>query len=66
MLILEVFLILKTILTLVDCNSKTIFTSKEATTREKDFKKAYTLTVREAFKSLKSIDYKYTPKKKRY
>lgn len=53
----------KTVLTLVDCNGKTIFTSKETFTNEKDFKKAYTITITEAFKSLESINYSYTPNK---
>jgi hypothetical protein len=56
--------ITKTKLTLKDCNGKTLFTSKEATTKEKNIEKAYSKTIREAFKSLESVHYSYTPKVK--
>lgn len=60
----EGFFKTKTILTLKDCNGKTVFTSKEATTKEKDFKKAHTITIRETFKSLENLNYTYIPSKK--
>src|SRR5690606_635994 len=50
----------KVVLELVDCNDKVVFTSKEGTSREKDFKTGYHEALREAFESFKSINYSYT------
>lgn len=46
---------------LKDCNSKIVFTSKAGESREKDFKKSYNLALRDAFKSIETLYYKYTP-----
>lgn len=49
---------------LKDCNDKVIFTSQEGESREKDFKTAYNLALRDAFKSIEALDYKYEPNEK--
>lgn len=44
---------------LKNCKGKTIFISEQATSKEKDWAKSYNLTIREAFKSLDDLHYKY-------
>lgn len=46
---------------LKDCNSTVVFTSKEGESREKDFKTSYNLALRDAFKSIETLYYKYKP-----
>ncbi len=51
----------KSVITLFDCNKKAIFVSKEGLSREKELSKTYNLSLRDAFKSFESIDYKFNP-----
>lgn len=46
---------------LTDCNDKVIFTSKIGESREKEFKTAYNFAIRDAFKSIEALNYKYVP-----
>jgi len=48
---------------LKDCNGKTVFTSKVGESREKDYKSAYNLALRDAFESVEALEYKYKPNK---
>lgn len=52
---------LKTIL--INCNDQVIYTSNIGESREKEFSKAYNEAVRNSFKSIEKLNYKYTPKK---
>ena len=52
----------KTKVKFVDCFNNLIFTSDEAVSREKDYNKVYNITIREAFKSVESLNYIYIPK----
>ena len=45
---------------LKDCKGKVLFTSKEGINKEKEYKVSYNLALREAFNSMKSIQYKYS------
>ena len=47
---------------LEDCTDNVVFTSVFGETREKDFGKAYTEALRNAFISFEAISYKYEPK----
>jgi hypothetical protein len=47
---------------LKDCNGQVVFTSVEGRTKEKEYKTAYNLAIREAFKSFENLNYKYSPK----
>jgi len=51
----------KTKVKLLDCYNNLIFISNEVVTREKEYSKAYNLTIREAFNSIGSLNYKYVP-----
>ncbi|MFL1011788.1 hypothetical protein [Flavisericum labens] len=51
----------KLILTLKDCNGQAVFTSKIGESREKDYKSAYNLALRDAFESIEALDYNYKP-----
>ncbi|PWH83412.1 hypothetical protein DIS18_02335 [Algibacter marinivivus] len=44
-----------------DCNDKIVFTSKIGESREKEFKVAYNLAIRDAFRSIEALNYKYEP-----
>lgn len=44
-----------------DCNDKIVFTSKIGESREKEFKAAYNLAIRDAFRSIEALNYKYEP-----
>ncbi|MBU2949500.1 hypothetical protein KO493_02180 [Tamlana agarivorans] len=44
---------------LENCSGQVVFTSKEGSSREKEFKTAYQLALREAFTSLNTVHYKY-------
>jgi len=46
---------------LKNCNGQVVFTSKIGESREKDFKKAYTEALRNAFNDIKTLNYKYEP-----
>ena len=46
-----------------DCNDQVVFTSQVGESREKEYKKAYTEAVRNAFKSFETINYSYVPNK---
>ncbi|MHA7058611.1 hypothetical protein ACWGOQ_0015410 [Aquimarina sp. M1] len=52
----------KLIVSLVDCNGTTIFSSREGTSREKEFKKSYHEALRDAFKDVKLLKYRYNGK----
>lgn len=47
---------------LKDCKGKLIYTSKVGSTRVKDYQKAYTQALRNAFESFEEFDYHYQPK----
>lgn len=49
----------KLIIILKNCDGDIIFTSEEGTSREKEFKVAYHEALRNAFKSVEQINYKY-------
>ncbi|UKM65151.1 hypothetical protein GSB9_01713 [Flavobacteriaceae bacterium GSB9] len=51
----------KVILTLKDCNGQTVFTSKMGESREKDYRSAYNLALRDAFESIEALNYKFEP-----
>lgn len=44
-----------------DCNNNVIETSKQGETREKDYKQAFQLALRDAFETFMMMDYKYIP-----
>ncbi|WP_136480178.1 hypothetical protein [Cognatitamlana onchidii] len=46
---------------LKDCNEKEIFQSAVGSSREKEYKVAYNKALREAFKSIEGLNYKYKP-----
>ncbi|MEP3837984.1 MAG: hypothetical protein ABJM36_10060 [Algibacter sp.] len=47
--------------TLKDCNDKLIFESAIGESREKEYKVAYNLALREAFKSIEALNYEFVP-----
>lgn len=52
----------KTIIVLKDCNDNTVFTSMQGTSKEKEYKQAYTESIREAMRSFNGVEYAYTGK----
>lgn len=48
---------------LTDCYNKVVFLSKEGKTKSKDYKKGYHEAIRNAFKSIQSLKYKYDSSK---
>ncbi len=50
----------KLVILLNNCSGETVFRSEEGRSREKDFKTAYQEALRDAFKSIKELDYHYT------
>tara|TARA_R110001592_G_scaffold61159_1_gene186311 strand:- start:2931 stop:3833 length:903 start_codon:yes stop_codon:yes gene_type:complete len=52
----------KTSIVLKDCNNNIVFTSMEGTSKEKQFKAAYTESIREAMRSFNDTDYAYNGK----
>lgn len=46
---------------LKDCNGDIIYTTKLGTSREKQYKVAYNLAIRDAFKDFETVHYKYQP-----
>ncbi len=55
------FLSVKMIIELKDCKNNLIFTSDIGKSKEKDFKKGYQEGIRNAFKSIEALNYKYEP-----
>jgi len=53
----------KSIVELRDCYNKVVFTSQVGKSKEKDYKKAYHEAIRNAFKSVQALKYKYIPSK---
>lgn len=53
------FITTKMQVVLKDCKNKTIFTSVEGKSKEKEYNAAYNLALREAFKSFDALGYKY-------
>jgi hypothetical protein len=51
---------------LLDCHRKKVFESAEGVSREKEFRKAYQASLREAFECLKDEQYQYIPLAKQY
>lgn len=49
-------------LLLKDCNSDQVFATAVEKSKEKEYQKAYSQAIREAFKSFNTISYSYTPK----
>lgn len=47
---------------LKDCNDRIVYTSAVGESREKDFKMAYNMAMRDAFSSLDALNYNYQPK----
>ncbi len=58
------FFITKLVVVLRNCKNEIIFASEVGESREKDFKKAYHLALRDAFKSLETVNYSYKPTEK--
>ncbi|PKV52670.1 hypothetical protein ATE84_4790 [Aquimarina sp. MAR_2010_214] len=50
----------KLTLELIDCNGSVVFTSVEGKSREKEFKAAYHEALRNSFKSIGALNYKYS------
>jgi len=46
---------------LKDCNGDIIYATKTGSSREKDYKVAYNIAIREAFKDFEHVNYKYQP-----
>jgi hypothetical protein len=53
----------KSIVELRDCYNKVVFTSQVGRSKEKDYKKAYHEAIRNAFKSVEALKYKYASSK---
>ena len=56
------FLRIKMSIDLLDCSNAVVFSTSEATTKEKDFKKAYHEVIRASFVDIESLNYAYEPK----
>ena len=52
----------RNVIILKDCANKTVYSSKEGKSKLKEYKKAYHEAIRNAFKSIKKIDYTYIEK----
>ena len=55
------FIITKMQVTLRDCQNNLIYQSAIGKSKEKEYKAAYTLALREAFQSFETLHYQYTP-----
>lgn len=53
------FLTTKVTIDLVDCYNKTVFSTKEGRSKEKDYKKGYHESIREAFEDITAQNYSY-------
>lgn len=51
----------KLVVELRDCNNVIVFTSDEGKSKEKEYKKSYQAALRNAFKSITALNYKYEP-----
>ena len=51
----------KLLIELIDCRGNVVFTSKEGRSKEKEYKKGYQTALRNAFNSIKALNYKYDP-----
>jgi len=51
----------KLLIELINCNGLTVYTTQVGESREKDFSKSYSESLRNAFKELETINYKYLP-----
>lgn len=51
----------KTSLVLKNCQNQEVFVTKEGISKEKEYRSAYTETIKEAFSSLEAVDYAYDP-----
>ncbi|APQ17933.1 hypothetical protein A9200_15265 [Maribacter hydrothermalis] len=49
----------KTIVNLIDCNAKTVYSSMQGSSKEKEYKEAYNIAIRESMRSFNNIDYAY-------
>lgn len=58
----KAFLKTKLKVELKNCKGEIVYTSQEGESREKDYQKAYYESIRDAFTSFQSLNYKYTPK----
>ena len=56
------FLSTNIVITLKDCDGKTLYTSETGKSKEKDFKKAYQDALRDASHSLDNLNYQYAAK----
>ncbi|SNR64589.1 hypothetical protein [Lutibacter flavus] len=54
------FLSTKMKMELIDCNNRSVFSSKEVKSKEKDYKKAYQEVVRKSFKDVEALNYTYS------
>ncbi len=57
----KAFLSTKLKVELKDCDGNVVYTTKAGSTKEKDYKVAYTLALRGAFEDFKTVNYKYSP-----
>lgn len=55
------FLKTKILIELKNCNGLTVYTTQVGESKEKDYSKAYSEALRNAFKELQNINYKYVP-----
>ncbi|GAA4271328.1 hypothetical protein U6A24_05465 [Aquimarina gracilis] len=55
----------KLVVQLKDCSNTLVFSSSEGTSREKEFKKAYHEALRNAFKEVQKLNYKYNESAKK-
>jgi hypothetical protein len=53
----------KLIVELINCKNEVVYTSDEGKSKQKDYKKAYQEALRNTFKSITLLDYKYNPVK---
>lgn len=51
----------KSIIELYDCNNNLVYSSKEGKSKKKEYKKGYHEAIRNAFKSIERLKYKYIP-----
>ncbi|MEH6678949.1 MAG: hypothetical protein V7724_00305 [Sediminicola sp.] len=51
----------KTLLVLKNCQNQEIFVTQEGISKEKEYKSAYTETIKEAFASIEGLNYTYSP-----
>ncbi len=56
------FLVTKLVIHLKDCQNNIVYSSAEGKSREKDFKAAYQAALKDAYKSIQALDYKYSGK----